>query len=82
MWFRFRLSTLLLAVPLVGLATFAVLKLHERLVANDDVDFVFPCEPLMPTIAPAGWDGEEESPTAFPESDFGPIPVERAIRLP
>jgi hypothetical protein len=81
MWFRFRLSTLLLAVPLLGLATFGGLKWYE-MITDDEVEFVYPCEPLVPTIAPVSWVDEKEMPAAFPESDFGPVPVERPMLAP
>jgi hypothetical protein len=82
MWFRFRLSTLFIAVPLFGMATFAGLKWYEKIIVDEQVEFVYPCEPPAPTIAPANWVDETETRAEFPESDFGPIPVERPIKLP
>ena len=78
---RFRLSTLFVVAPLLGLAMFGGLKWYEQLSEEYEIEFVFPCEPLISTKAPVTWDEDAESPIAFPESDFGPVPVERPISL-
>jgi hypothetical protein len=91
MWFRFRLSTLLVAVPLLGLATFGGLKWYEIREEERKKSEIDPLiELITATIDPETW-ATVSSPTApaeilcggaYPESDFGPIPVERPIRLP
>jgi hypothetical protein len=78
MWFRFRLSTLLVAVPLLGLVSFGGLKWYEKL---SEVEFVYPCAPFTSTMAPVTWVEDDDLSLAYPESDFGPLPVERPIRL-
>ena len=52
---RFRLSTLLLVAPLVGLATFGGLKWYEKLVEQNEI------EPHISTMAPVTWGEQAEA---------------------
>jgi hypothetical protein len=90
MWFRFRLSTLLVVAPLLGLATFGGLKWYEIWEAERKKAEMDPLIELITatidpdtwaTVGPIGTPVEIYCGAPYPESDFGPVPVERPIRL-